>query len=136
MIPFSSGIQLTMLSQPSSGDWNAGLFGPVSTTNHDTASVFGSNFSASLSEGAKPQPAFPSLPAEESKLAKLLFSPPTAQPDGITISQPIGLLPAVTPVQSATSQDHTLSKEDLEAFKADKLIIGKIPEHAPPPDLC
>ena len=30
----------------------------------------------------------------------------------------------------------SLTKEDIDAFKADKFTLGKIPTCAPPPELC
>ena len=123
------------MTQPSvissAGDWGAGLFGPLSTTSQDgaAASIFSSNFATnplSMSTSAsasRPQPALSSL-SQGSNITKPLFSPPAIQP----------AQQALTP--NAKAQDCELSQEDLGAFKADKFVLGKIPEHAPPPDLC
>lgn len=43
-----------------------------------------------------------------------------------------------SPISTTTSQsaDHQLTEEEVEAFKADKFVLGHIPEHAPPEVFC
>lgn len=123
-----------------------GLFGPATNAAADLGSIFdiapviplfGGDTTATLFQ----QDTMPK--------AKLLFSP--QQSDSMSIFHPS---PAPAPMaaqqvtqlqtmqsmpgstQSAGGDASDLSPEDLEAFKADKFILGKIPEKAPPPNLC
>ena len=49
-------------------------------------------------------------------------------------SQPSTLTPGNSGVVAGGSTK--LTDKELEAFKADKFILGQIPEHAPPEVLC
>ena len=73
--------------------------------------------------------------------AKLLFSPQQSNSTSIFPSPaPAAQQPSAPGSTQSTSvgggDASDLSPEDLEAFKADKFILGKIPEKAPPLNLC
>ena len=39
-------------------------------------------------------------------------------------------------VTASQSTDYQLTEEELQAFKSDKFVLGQIPEHPPPEELC
>lgn len=124
-----------------------GLFGPANNT---AAADLGSIFNMApgvplFREDTTPiqQDMTPTLQDTMPK-AKLLFSPqqsnsmsifhPSPAPAPMATQQATQL--QSVPGSSAGGDASDLSPEDLEAFKADKFILGKIPEKAPPPNFC
>jgi len=43
---------------------------------------------------------------------------------------------STTSATASQSTDYQLTEEELEAFKSDKFVLGQIPEHPPPEELC
>lgn len=130
---------------PSSGG-SGGLFASASTTKSDdniTASVFNTRTSAPFTSGSKPSDASPLFQQQATAAAGgLLFAQPAAQTN--PFFQPSGLSSLADqvpsqPQDSTTPHAHNdvkLTEEELEAFKAKEFVLGKIPEHLPPPHLC
>jgi len=114
-----------------------GLFGPItSTSNSNSNSVLPGTGSLSFLA--------PQALASSNNGGVSLFPPSiVSQGTSSTPSQQLDMsATSVTatgaPSASATGgaiSDTKLTSEEIQAFKADKFILGRIPEHAPPPDL-
>ena len=109
------------------GGGNAALFGPLSARkSDDTAS--------SIFEAPKLFQDTPSLSMTQESASKTIFSPPAAIGGGDKMG------PITTGASDVAAQDGSssseLTQEELEAFRAPEFVLGKIPEHAPPPELC
>lgn len=117
-----------------------GLFGPISPA-ISSDSVVSTLFSTRTnSEDAKLPPM--SLFQSDDKPASVsMFSTSSPGSGSLPVLQPpeqSQVQPSVPEKKTILTQESTnaLTQKDLEAFKADKFILGKIPEHAPPLELC
>jgi hypothetical protein len=122
------------------------------STSGSTAGIFSSSGHDAMFPtspmSVKPDPAFSDnlfapqsvgLLSQQAEASSLVQNKPVGLFTPQTIAQSTLLSPQQAVVQSApavTSPNHELSKEDLEAFNANYFVIGKVPEHAPPQELC
>ncbi len=118
-----------------SGD-SAALFGPLSSTGRSdaaTASLFDTTMTPKLFQDAIPPGAhaLPSTPQQSSSPAA--FPPPPAG-DQIAMATPSHPAPSSTDATDSAASE--LTQKELEAYRAPAFVLGKIPEHPPPPDLC
>jgi hypothetical protein len=97
-------------------------------------------FSVDMTEEMKPPTKHPfsftqqpTAPANSSSVGSLSTAIPAVEP-----AQPKSLSDAATlpPSSRMHSSISELSAEDLEQFRAEKFVFGKIPRVLPPKDLC
>ncbi len=114
----------------SDNDGNSSLFGPANTSSSDsaTSSLFDTKAGSQDSKQA------PLLLFQDTKSQAPLIHPPNSTLPTTQSQNPT----STAPMQNSQADVHVdgLKQEDLEAFKADQFVLGKIPEHPPPLDLC
>ena len=87
--------------------------------------------------------ALPDLPSEPSEQPALPVTSPDVQDTPDYVSTAAGpTLPrppepaSLAPKQAQTTDSSGLTQEDIQAFKAEKFTLGKIPETPPPASFC
>ena len=139
-----------LFAPSTAGTTTSSLFGNITSS----SSLFGSQRQSSLFASSPPPPTTIAQQQAMQTTARSLFGD-TASQEMLTkqISTTVGQqqLNQAQTTQPSQSQPSTLTPgnsgvvaggstkltdKELEAFKADKFILGQIPEHAPPKVLC
>ena len=107
----------------------AALFGPISFSDTDAPSLFQNATAPKLFQDAVPG-ATPS---------SLLPAPTSVTPQSTVLQPPAGNHTGTSHLASPGTADtatYELTQEELEAYRAPAFVLGKIPIHPPPSNLC
>ena len=130
----NSGLSSLFGPSESNGPSNTSIFGspgPLFGTKSQE-SAFGSGFQ--LLFGSSQSPMGGGLFPQSSSDNQTTGQPPAASAQtGSAITSGENSASSVTASQST---DYQLTEEELQAFKSDKFVLGQIPEHPPPEELC
>ena len=109
------------------------LFGSITSTSNSNSNAVlpGTGYPAASNSNSGGLSLFPHSGTSS---ASQLNSPstPSQQLDMSTATPLAGSGPSVPAATSGDKSVHKPTSEEIEAYKADKFILGKIPEHAPP----
>lgn len=122
------------------------LFGPSESNGPSNTSIFGSP--GSLFGTKSQESAFGSgfqllFGSSQSPMGGGGLSPQSSSDNQTTRQPPAATAQTITSgensassVTASQSTDYQLTEEELQAFKSDKFVLGQIPEHPPPEELC
>ena len=127
----NSGLSSLFDPSESNGPGNTSIFGSPGTLfgTKSQESDFGSGFQLLFSSSQSPMGG--GLFPQSSSGNKTTGQPPAATAQTITSGEN-----SASSVTASQSTDFQLTEEELQAFKSDKFVLGQIPEHPPPEELC
>ena len=131
----NSGLSSLFASSESNGTSNTSIFGspgPLFGAKSQESGL-GNGFQLLFSSSQSPMGGglFPQSSSSDNQT--------TGQPPAATAQTGSVITSGEKSTTSATasqSTDYQLTEEELEAFKSDKFVLGQIPEHPPPEELC